>query len=211
MNDKDKAAREAALKHHEEFVAFTTQPELRTIEYYKGILETNPKWLGVQALELLEHYIALEAEVEEWRESFELYDDAMRRGTRMWQQANDSPHIWPDGAKLIEWLMTQLERFKSIDPGALRMAADELPPTGEIRAAHLRRIASIAEGQGIDQILEARSDIERDRASLASLVTAMARGMITGDLTQANEAHIGLTVGAALAIAEATQRAREDA
>jgi len=37
------------------------------------------------------------------------------------------------------------ELLNTIDPGALRMAADELPDTAEPRAAHLRRIAALAE------------------------------------------------------------------
>lgn len=32
----------------------------KSIEYYKELLEVNPKWLGTQAKELLHHYSALE-------------------------------------------------------------------------------------------------------------------------------------------------------
>lgn len=94
---------------------------------------------------------ALLDELEEWEESFELYDNAMRRGTKMWQNASGNPYkVWPDGAVLIAWLMERLEEYETIDPGALRMAADELPSTAEPRAAHLRRIAALVEGKRID-------------------------------------------------------------
>ena len=124
---------------------------IRTIEYYKEVLETNPKWLGVQAHELLAHYIELEnrceqwlaeaqdnndsqirtmtkiehalmdaqaefgrleREIEDWEQSFNLYDDAMRRGTKLWQEASgytEAPRVWPDGAKLMAWILTKLD------------------------------------------------------------------------------------------------------
>lgn len=34
--------------------------EIRSIAYYKEMLEVNDKWLGTQAKELLQHYVALE-------------------------------------------------------------------------------------------------------------------------------------------------------
>ena len=83
--------------------------EIRSIEYYKEMLEVNPKWLGVQAREMLEHY----------------------------------------------------------------------------------------------------AEVERDRASLAMMVVGLKEGILSGNMTVADEAHIGLTVGAEEAIANATQRARE--
>jgi len=36
---------------------------MRSIEYYKTLLVENPKWLGVQAKEMVEHYIELEKRV----------------------------------------------------------------------------------------------------------------------------------------------------
>jgi len=34
----------------------------KSIEHYKYLLETNPKWLGTQGQEIMEHYIKLEAD-----------------------------------------------------------------------------------------------------------------------------------------------------
>ncbi len=93
----------------------------------------------------LETIRKLRDELEEWDESFELYDGAMRRGTKIYQEATGRTRIWPDGAQLIAWLMERLEGWETIDPTALRMAADELPDTAEPRAAHLRRIAKLVE------------------------------------------------------------------
>ncbi len=42
-------------------------------------------------------------------------------------------------------LVAALGIIETIDPGALRMAANELPDTSEPRRAHLRRIAKLVE------------------------------------------------------------------
>ncbi len=90
-NDKDKAAREAGLKHHEEFVAFATQPELRTLEYYKEVAKLNPKWLGVQAKELLIHYATLEDRCEQWlAEAQDNHDPQVRAMTKIENRLMDS-------------------------------------------------------------------------------------------------------------------------
>lgn len=52
--------------------------------------------------------------IDELEESFELYDGAMRRGTKMWQDATGNTRIHPDGAKLISWLMEKLEGYETI-------------------------------------------------------------------------------------------------
>ena len=135
-------------------------PDPFPIEHYKTLLETNPKWLGTQARELLVHYAELEdryeqclaevqdahdpqvrtmtkienalmdaqaevgrlgREIEEWEASFNLYDDACRRGTKLWQEASgytEVPRVWPDGAKLVAWLLERL------DAGAMREYAE---------------------------------------------------------------------------------------
>lgn len=57
-------------------------------------------------------FVRLEAEIEDWEASFNLYDDACRRGTKLWQEetGNDKvPRIWPDGAKMVAWLISMLD------------------------------------------------------------------------------------------------------
>ncbi len=57
-------------------------------------------------------YVEERKKNDELEASFKLYDDAMRRGTRLWQKesGNDQvPRVWPDGAKLAAWLMAQLD------------------------------------------------------------------------------------------------------
>ena len=59
---------------------------------------------------MIEKADALEAEVAEYDQSFKLYDNAMRRGTKLWQEAHPERYgIWPDGADLIAWLMERLD------------------------------------------------------------------------------------------------------
>jgi len=53
-----------------------------------------------------------EAEVRDYDASFELYDNAMRRATKMWQEESGNkevPRIWPDGAKLVAWLISKMD------------------------------------------------------------------------------------------------------
>lgn len=46
------------------------------IEHYKVLLEENPKWLGDQARDILEHYITLEAKLKTEIESRDGWRDA---------------------------------------------------------------------------------------------------------------------------------------
>lgn len=43
-----------------------------------------------------------------WNQSFELYDSAMRRGTKLWQGVTEHEH-WPDAAKLTAWMVERIE------------------------------------------------------------------------------------------------------
>jgi hypothetical protein len=51
------------------------------IEHYKTLLIENKKWLGQQAVDILEHYAALEAKLE-----------AMERDTKRWLAINRITH-----------------------------------------------------------------------------------------------------------------------
>ena len=41
----------------------------------------------------------------EWQKSFDLYHDAIRRGTKLWQGATGLTQVLPDTAKLVAWLL----------------------------------------------------------------------------------------------------------
>ncbi len=62
----------------------------------------------------------LQAEVDDWEASFELYDRALRRGTEKWRDDPENPHdILPDTAKMMVWIVDQLD----IKDDALKTAA----------------------------------------------------------------------------------------
>lgn len=53
----------------------------------------------------------LKTKNEEWEASFKLYYDAMRRGTKMWQDATGKVRIWPDAAELVAWILHQFDHL----------------------------------------------------------------------------------------------------
>lgn len=56
----------------------------------------------------------LEAKNEEWEASFKLYNNAMRRGTKIWQDATRRTRIWPDAAQLVAWLIQRCDQLEKI-------------------------------------------------------------------------------------------------
>ena len=44
---------------------------MRPIEHYKSLMEENPKWLGTQGQEIMQHYAALEAKLSKMEEALE--------------------------------------------------------------------------------------------------------------------------------------------
>ena len=67
----------------------------------------------------------LETKNEEWEASFKLYDDAMRRGTKIWQEATGKEGIWPDAALLVTWLLHQGDHLVK-DLAELKIERDNL-------------------------------------------------------------------------------------
>lgn len=69
------------------------------------------------------------AEVAEYTHSFQLFDSAMRRATKLWQEATGQEEVWPDGAKLAAFLIGRVKaaeaRIAELE-GALRAALNEL-------------------------------------------------------------------------------------
>lgn len=53
---------------------------------------------------------AAERENAEWRQSFDLYNSAVQRGVKLWQERHSegTPEVWPDGAQMVAWLIEQL-------------------------------------------------------------------------------------------------------
>ena len=52
----------------------------------------------------------LEQQLVEWQQSFDLYDDAIRRGTALWREATGRRDVLPDTAKLVAWLLGERDR-----------------------------------------------------------------------------------------------------
>lgn len=70
------------------------------------------KQLESRILDIAKREAALELEIEDWEASFNLYDNAMRRATKMWQEASghdEVPRVWPDGAKLMAWMLDKMD------------------------------------------------------------------------------------------------------
>jgi hypothetical protein len=106
-------------------------------------LTTAPDWADEVAV--------LEARIKEYDASFQLYDGAMRRGTKMWQVAHpESAHTWPDAARLAAWLMEGIETLKKAIEEALdldsRSSTEEGHKEDVVRAMGILR-ATLAAGE----------------------------------------------------------------
>lgn len=56
---------------------------------------------------------ALTKDLHDWEKSFEVYNEAEMRGIRLWQ-AENGDRVWPDKAKLVLFLMNQLDRMERL-------------------------------------------------------------------------------------------------
>lgn len=51
----------------------------------------------------------------EWEQSFELYHNAVKRGTGLWKLApGHDPEVHPDIGKLVEWMVDHLETYREL-------------------------------------------------------------------------------------------------
>lgn len=58
----------------------------------------------------------LEEELREWEQSFDMYHDAVQRGTKIWQEATGRVEILPDLAELVAWLLNLVNRAADAPP-----------------------------------------------------------------------------------------------
>lgn len=66
--------------------------------------------------QLTEEIAVLKTRLKEYDASFELYDNACRRGTAMWREETGGKWILPDTAKLVAWLIERLvEREQDVE------------------------------------------------------------------------------------------------
>ena len=77
-----------------------------------------------------EQIAELKTKNEGWEASFKLYDDAMRRGRKMWQKATGKFWLQPDTAEMNVWLIEQLEQAEADRDKLLGLFGDyEFSPT----------------------------------------------------------------------------------
>ena len=78
-----------------------------------------------------------------------------------------------------------------------------------IRVSEVRAPMLELWGRKIMELEDDKENLERDRSSLITLVLALKRSWKTGDPAYANEARIGLAVGAEMALEAAEEEERE--
>lgn len=76
-------------------------------DYWHGRFNDAGAGLAQDRNALLAENATLAAEVTEWKQSFELYDGAIRRGTALWREATGRNDVLPDVGMLVWWLLTK--------------------------------------------------------------------------------------------------------
>jgi len=86
------------------------------------IAGTNSENIGLINLyqKLLDWSDKIKEQIEEYDASFELYDQAVRRGTRDWQAVPENlSTVWPGTAELVAWMADEIatlrERVKELE------------------------------------------------------------------------------------------------
>jgi len=76
-------------------------------DYMATITSTQVHMLLREIDALTTANVLLAAEVAEWKQSFELYHSAIRRGTALWREATGRDDVLPDVGDLVWWLLTK--------------------------------------------------------------------------------------------------------
>ncbi len=74
----------------------------------KSILTLSDK-KGSTVIDLINHTVGLQLELDEMNASFQLRWKADMRAIKRWQKATGKTMTWPDHVDLVCWLMKQLE------------------------------------------------------------------------------------------------------
>lgn len=95
----------------------------------------------------------------EYDASFELYDNAVRRGTVKWQQVPDHPsNIWPDVAKLVDWMATRMDKLEAVVP-VLQVLLDQVDYTAGA-CSLTEMVGAVLPKQVIENARNALADLE---------------------------------------------------
>ncbi|KKL50327.1 hypothetical protein LCGC14_2306640 [marine sediment metagenome] len=79
------------------------------------IAGTNSENIGLINLyqKLLDWSDKIKEQIEEYDASFELYDQAVRRGTRDWQAVPENlSTVWPGTAELVAWMADEIDTLR---------------------------------------------------------------------------------------------------
>ena len=95
--------------------------------------------------------------LEDWEQSFDLYNGAIRRGTKLWHDRGGDPDVWPDTGKLVAWILDLVAKAEK----ANNLLGDGLQEIlGTLRAG-------IAQAVGLtDDQIERIAEIASDAAAM---------------------------------------------
>ncbi len=96
-------------------------PEARRV--WKEITESDGGESGLMKMVRL-----MADDIEGWEQAFDLYWNANRRATALWQAAHpDEKALFPDQGKMISWLCDELEKKKAVVRECLAIVETVLP------------------------------------------------------------------------------------
>lgn len=100
----------------------------RIVEYQKSEDQDPPElarhYHADEVGEFLDEIERLRCELEEHEAGFNLYWEASRRATKMWQEKTGEEGTWPDMAHLIVWLMDRLKEQETVIAEAFKAGFD---------------------------------------------------------------------------------------
>ena len=79
----------------------------------KGGYWYSPNGTQITPQEMLEYVAQLETEVEDWEKSFDMYHDALIRGTKKWKEAHPEVDYFPDTAEMMAWFINRDEQLEA--------------------------------------------------------------------------------------------------
>lgn len=107
---------------------------------FKPLQEENAR-LKKQLADARETIDALRKENNEWKASFELYHRALMKGTNLWKRFMKKKDVWPDTAKMLQWLMKKIDTATDLCVSIEVMQVQSNPHQIESMQAAQRKLA----------------------------------------------------------------------
>ena len=92
---------------------------------------------------VLRRIVAEHKTLDEFKASFDLYDNAIRRGTAMWRKATGRDDVLPDTAKLVAWLLARIE---ALEENTIKV---QFKTMDELGAGHMAMILGKEQGEAV--------------------------------------------------------------